>query len=51
MASNSNQTTREVVIDLEREGPQSPWGVRLVGGSDMNLPLIITQVYMHQPPL
>lgn len=44
MAPNS-QTTREIVIDLERDGPQKPWGIRLVGGSDMNLPLIITQVF------
>lgn len=47
MASTS-QTTREIVIDLEREGPQRPWGIRLVGGSDMNLPLIITQVISEQ---
>lgn len=46
MALNSTQTTREIVIDLERDGPQTPWGIRLVGGSDMNLPLIITQVHM-----
>lgn len=44
MASKS-QTTREIVIDLERDGPQTPWGIRLVGGSDMDLPLIITKVF------
>lgn len=43
MASNS-QTPHEIVIDLERDGPQTPWGIRLVGGSDMDLPLIITKV-------
>lgn len=36
--------TREILIDLERDGPQTPWGIRLVGGSDVNTPLIITKV-------
>lgn len=35
---------REFLIDLERDGPQTPWGIRLVGGSDLNTPLIITKV-------
>lgn len=36
--------TREFLIDLERDGPHTPWGIRLVGGSDLNTPLIITKV-------
>lgn len=36
--------TREFVIDLERDGPHTQWGIRLVGGSDLNTPLIITKV-------
>lgn len=35
---------REILIDLERDGPHTPWGIRLVGGSDLNTPLIITKV-------
>lgn len=35
---------REFSIDLERDGPNTPWGIRLVGGSDLNTPLIITKV-------
>lgn len=35
---------REFVIDLERDGPQTPWGIRIVGGSDLKTPLIITKV-------
>lgn len=35
---------REYAIDLERNGPQTPWGIRLVGGSDLKTPLIITEV-------
>lgn len=38
--------TRDYLVDLERDGPQTPWGIRLVGGSDLNTPLIITKVYM-----
>lgn len=34
---------REFSIDLEREQHQQ-WGIRLVGGSDLNTPLIITKV-------
>lgn len=37
---------REFSIDLERDGSQTPWGIRLVGGSDLNTPLIITKVRM-----
>lgn len=36
---------REFSIDLERDSPQIPWGIRLVGGSDLNTPLIITKVW------
>lgn len=35
---------REFSIDLERDGPNTPWGISLVGGSDLNTPLIITKV-------
>ncbi|XP_055322756.1 PDZ and LIM domain protein 3 isoform X3 [Sitodiplosis mosellana] len=41
--------TREFLIDLERDGPQTPWGIRLVGGSDLNTPLIITKVLAGTP--
>lgn len=36
---------RNFLIDLERDGPRTPWGIRLVGGSDLNTPIIITKVY------
>lgn len=35
--------SREFSIDLERD-EQTQWGIRLVGGSDLNTPLIITKV-------
>lgn len=35
--------TREFSIDLERD-PQTQWGIRLVGGSDLNTAIIITKV-------
>lgn len=35
---------REFSIDLERDGPNTPWGIRLVGGTDLNTPLIIIKV-------
>lgn len=34
----------EVTINLERDGQHTPWGIRLVGGSDLDTPLIITKV-------
>lgn len=34
----------EFAVVLERDSPQKPWGIRLVGGSDLDTPLIITKV-------
>lgn len=34
----------EVAVTLERDGQHTPWGIRLVGGSDLDTPLIITKV-------
>lgn len=34
----------EVAITLERDCQHTPWGIRLVGGSDLDTPLIITKV-------
>lgn len=34
----------EFVVVLQRDGQQTPWGIRLVGGSDLDTPLIITKV-------
>lgn len=34
----------EFAVLLERDGNQTPWGIRLVGGSDFDTPLIITKV-------
>lgn len=35
----------EFAVILERDGKQTPWGIRLVGGSDLDTPLIITKVF------
>lgn len=34
----------EFSVSLQRNGQQTPWGIRLVGGSDLDTPLIITRV-------
>lgn len=34
----------EFAVILVRDGKQTPWGIRLVGGSDLDTPLIITKV-------
>lgn len=34
----------EVTVSLERDSQHTPWGIRLVGGSDLDTPLIITKV-------
>lgn len=33
-----------LAVRLHRDWPQQPWGVRLVGGVDLNAPLVITRV-------
>lgn len=38
--------TSEVTVTLERDGLHTPWGIRLVGGSDLDTPLIITKVWV-----
>lgn len=40
----------ETCVVLERDGPYTPWGIRLVGGSDLDTPLIITKVCWFMPP-
>lgn len=35
----------EFLVTLYRRDENTPWGIRLVGGSDLNAPLIITKVY------
>ncbi|XP_059613354.1 PDZ and LIM domain protein 3 isoform X7 [Phlebotomus argentipes] len=39
----------EFVVILQRDGAQTPWGIRLVGGSDLDTPLIITKVTLGSP--
>lgn len=38
----------EFAVLLERDSQNTPWGIRLVGGSDFDTPLIITKVYVRQ---
>lgn len=35
----------EFAVLLERDSQNTPWGIRLVGGSDFDTPLIITKVH------
>ncbi|GAB0090466.1 PDZ domain-containing protein [Sergentomyia squamirostris] len=39
----------EFVVILQRDGQKTPWGIRLVGGSDLDTPLIITKVTLGSP--
>ncbi|KAL5290742.1 hypothetical protein ACFFRR_010233 [Megaselia abdita] len=39
----------EFSVCLQRDGQQTPWGIRLVGGSDLDTPLIITRVQCGTP--
>ncbi|CAD7002759.1 unnamed protein product [Ceratitis capitata] len=39
----------EFTVVLRRDGPDTPWGIRLVGGNDLDTPLIITRVQMGSP--
>lgn len=34
----------EFAVVLLRDGQGTPWGIRLVGGNDLDTPLIITRV-------
>lgn len=34
----------EFAVTLKRSGPNTAWGIRLAGGSDLNAPLIIIRV-------
>lgn len=34
----------EFAVLLQRDGQATPWGIRLVGGNDLDTPLIITRV-------
>lgn len=35
----------EFSVILQRDGPQTAWGFRLVGGCDLDTPLIVTKVF------
>ncbi|XP_011179625.1 uncharacterized protein LOC105210401 isoform X4 [Zeugodacus cucurbitae] len=39
----------EFAVVLRRDGPETPWGIRLVGGNDLDTPLIITRVQVGSP--
>ncbi|XP_034238051.1 PDZ and LIM domain protein 3 isoform X5 [Thrips palmi] len=36
-------------VRLHRDGPNQPWGIRLVGGVDLNAPLVITRCMVGSP--
>lgn len=36
-------------VTLFRQSPQIPWGIRVVGGTDLNAPLIVTRVQVNTP--
>ncbi|XP_062544236.1 PDZ and LIM domain protein 3 isoform X7 [Armigeres subalbatus] len=39
----------DFLVTLQRRSPQIAWGIRLVGGTDLNAPLIITRVQVNSP--
>lgn len=39
----------DFLVTLQRKSPQVAWGIRLVGGTDLNAPLIITRVQVNSP--
>eukprot|EP00099_Drosophila_melanogaster_P003512 NP_001163382.1 Z band alternatively spliced PDZ-motif protein 66, isoform K [Drosophila melanogaster] len=39
----------EFAVVLLRDGQATPWGIRLVGGNDLDTPLIITRVQVGSP--
>ncbi|XP_035905992.1 LIM domain-binding protein 3 isoform X3 [Anopheles stephensi] len=39
----------DFMVTLRRPSTQVPWGIRLVGGTDLNAPLIITRVQVNTP--
>nr|XP_029735950.1 PDZ and LIM domain protein 3 isoform X6 [Aedes albopictus] len=39
----------DFLVTLQRSSPQVAWGIRLVGGTDLNAPLIITRVQVNSP--
>uniref|UniRef100_A0A182F9S3 PDZ domain-containing protein n=1 Tax=Anopheles albimanus TaxID=7167 RepID=A0A182F9S3_ANOAL len=39
----------DFLVTLRRPSPHVPWGIRLVGGTDLNAPLIITRVQVNSP--
>lgn len=38
----------EFAVVLKRDGQNTPWGIRLVGGNDLDTPLIITRVKKYK---
>lgn len=34
----------EISVKLIRDGKQTPWGIRIVGGSDLDSPLVVSKV-------
>lgn len=39
----------DFLVTLRRPSPQVAWGIRLVGGTDLNAPLIVTRVQVNSP--
>ncbi|XP_049545644.1 PDZ and LIM domain protein 3 isoform X6 [Anopheles darlingi] len=39
----------DFLVTLRRPSPHVAWGIRLVGGTDLNAPLIITRVQVNSP--
>jgi len=39
----------QFAVTLQRDGLNTPWGIRLVGGNDLDTPLIITRVQLGTP--
>ncbi|XP_058054492.1 LIM domain-binding protein 3 isoform X7 [Anopheles bellator] len=39
----------DFLVTLRRPSPHVQWGIRLVGGTDLNAPLIITRVQVNSP--
>lgn len=38
---------QEFSVKLIRDGRQTPWGIRIVGGSDLDSPLVVSKVYLY----
>lgn len=38
----------EFSVKLVRDGRQTPWGIRIVGGSDLDSPLVVSKVPINR---